>query len=54
MHKKECGKTGNVSERQALWTALQQVWDCKKKLGEELRTERERKAEMLRERFAST
>jgi len=51
MHKKERGKSGNVSERQALWETLQQVWERKRELREELRAERQVKAALLRERF---
>jgi len=51
IYKKGCGKSGNVSERQALWEALQQVWERKQELREELRAERQAKAALLRERF---
>jgi hypothetical protein len=51
MYKRSCGKSGYVSERQALWAALQQVWDCKRKLREEVKAERAAKGDLLRERF---
>ena len=51
VHKKECGKSGNVSERQALWEALEQVRECKRELREELRAVRQAKAALLWERF---
>jgi len=51
IYKKECGKSGNVSERRALWEALKQVWERKRELREELRAERQAKAALLRGRF---
>jgi hypothetical protein len=51
IYKKECGKSGNVSQQQALETALRQVWDLKKKIRQELKAERAARAELLRERF---
>jgi hypothetical protein len=54
MHKKECGKSENASERRALQAALDQVWDIKRELREELKAQREARAALLRERFAST
>jgi hypothetical protein len=51
IYKKECGKSGTVSEEMALESALRQVWDLKKELRRELKTERAARAELVRERF---
>lgn len=53
IYKKECGKSENVSERRAIWEALQQVWELKRELREELRAERQAKLTLLRERFGN-
>ena len=51
MYKRSCGISENVSERQALWEALQDVWNRKKELRAELRMQRAGRAALLRERF---
>lgn len=50
-YKRECGKTRNVSERQALYAALEQVWERKRELRTELRMRRADRAALLRQRF---
>jgi hypothetical protein len=51
IYKKECGKSGNVSQQSVLATALRQVWDLKQELRQELKAERAARVELLRERF---
>jgi hypothetical protein len=51
IYKKECVKSGNVSQQRALETALRQVWDLKQELRQELKAERAAPAKLLRDRF---
>jgi hypothetical protein len=53
MYKRSCGISGYVSERQALYAALETVWERKRELREELKAARTARAAELRERFAA-
>lgn len=51
MYKRSCGISGNVSERQALYAALETVWERKRELRAELSAQRAVRSLELRETF---
>jgi hypothetical protein len=50
-YKRSCGKSENVSERQALYAALETVWEAKRQLRAELKAHRATRSKKLQERF---